>query len=221
MKSETGKRGGKAIRALQKAARYASMEPQRGTVDLILNNMEVQRAEAVADAMLRPSGELVAGAGEVVHIEPTDPEVSRLVFADTIREPNMIGVDASEQRMQAAADAGVLEAAVDAAESARAGNSLEKMLCHQMAAAHHTAMKLLTRGTDARLSPVEMARLTNAAARMMDTYQAAFITLQKIRTGGKQTVVVQHVQVADGGQAVITGSMKTGGHQGGEVAGNG
>lgn len=221
MKGETGKRGGKAIRALQKAARYASMEPQRGTVDLILNNMEVQRAEAVADAMLRPSGELVAGAGEVVHIESTDPEVSRLVFADTIREPNMIGVDASEQRMQAAADAGVLEAAVDAAESARAGNSLEKMLCHQMAGAHHAAMKLLTRGTDPRLPPVEMARLTNAAARMMDTYQAAFLTLQKIRTGGKQTVVVQHVQVADGGQAVITGSMKTGGHKGGEVAGNG
>ena len=28
-------------------------------------------------------------------------------------------------------------------------------------------------------------------------------TLQKLRTGGRQTVVVQHVNVADGGQAVI------------------
>lgn len=143
------------------------------------------------------------------------------MFANTIREPNMIAVDASEQRMEAAADAGVLEAAVDAAESARAENSLEKMLCHQMAAAHYAAMKLMARGTDSRLPPVEMARLTNAAARMMDTYQAAFLTLQKIRTGGKQTVVIQHVQVAGGGQALIAGSMKTGGHQGGEVAGNG
>src|ERR1017187_5454211 len=46
-------------------------------------------------------------------------------------------------------------------------------------------------------------------------YQAGFFTLQKIRTGGKQTVVVQHVRVADGGQAVIAGSMKTGGPRGG------
>ena len=220
MKSETRKRGGKAIRALQKAARYSNMEPQRGISDVILNGFEVERAEAEAKAMLKPTGELVAGAGEVVHVDSTDPEVSRLVFADTIREPNMIGVDASEQRMEAAADAGVLEAAVDAAESARAGNSLEKMLCHQMAAAHHAAMKLMARGTDSRLPPAEMARLTNAAARMMDTYQTAFLTLLKIRTGGKQTVVVQHVQVSEGGQALITGSMKAGALKPGEVTGN-
>ena len=220
MKSETRRRGGKAIRAFQRAARYANMEPQRGAVDMILNNMEVERAEAVADAMLKPSGEFVTGAGEVVHLDPAESEVSRRIFADTIREPNMIGVDASEQRMEAAADAGVLEAAVDAAESARAGNSLEKMLCHQMAAAHHAAMRLMARGIDPRMPPVEMARLTNAAARMMDAYQAAFLTLQKIRTGGKQTVVVQHVQVSDGGQAVIAGRMKAGDHKTGEVTGN-
>jgi hypothetical protein len=55
-----------------------------------------------------------------------------------------------------------------------------------------------------------MARLSNAAARMMHVYQEAFLALQKIRTGGKQTVVVQHVQVSEGGQAVITGSVKSG-----------
>src|ERR1039458_881995 len=149
--------GGEASRALQKAARYANMEPQRGAVDVILNRMEVERAEAVADAMLKPTGELVAGGGEVVHLDPAESEVSRQIFADTLREPNMISVDASDQRMEAAADAGVLEAAVDAAESGRAGNSLEKMLCHQMAAAHHMAMKLLAHTTNPRLPPVEMA----------------------------------------------------------------
>jgi hypothetical protein len=197
------------------------MEPQRGFSDVLVNCFEVERSEAEAEAMLTPSGELVAGAGEVVHVDSTDPEVSRLVLANTLREPNMIGVDASEQRMEAAADAGVLEAAVDAAESVGAGNSLEKMLCHQMAAAHHAAMKLITRGMDSLLPPVEMARLTNAAARMMETYQKAFLTLQKIRTGGTQTVVVQHVQVSDGGQAVIAGSVEAGGPQGrGTIPGN-
>ncbi len=45
---------------------------------------------------------------------------------------------------------------------------------------------------------------------MMQVFQEGLLTLQRIRTGGKQTVVVQHVQVSDGGQAVIAGSMKSG-----------
>jgi hypothetical protein len=44
----------------------------------------------------------------------------------------------------------------------------------------------------------------------MQMCQEGLLTLQKIRTGGKQIVVVQHVQVSDGGQAVITGSVKSG-----------
>jgi hypothetical protein len=56
-----------------------------------------------------------------------------------------------------------------------------------------------------------MARLSNASARMIQVYQEGPLTLQKLRTGGKQTVVVQHVQVGEGGQAVIAGNMKAGG----------
>jgi hypothetical protein len=50
----------------------------------------------------------------------------------------------------------------------------------------------------------------NASARMMDTYQRALLTLERVRNGGKQTVVVQHVTVAGGGQAVVAGQVKTG-----------
>lgn len=78
-----------------------------------------------------------------------------------------------------------------------------------MAAMHRAAMKLTARSLDFTSEPVEMARLSNAAARMMQVYQEAFLALQKIRTGGKQTVVVQHVQVSQGGQALIAGSMKS------------
>jgi hypothetical protein len=84
------------------------------------------------------------------------------------------------------------------------------MLCHQMAAMHCAAMKLASRSLDNVMPPVEMARLSNAAARMMQVYQEALLTLQKIRSGGKQTVVVQHVQVTEGGQALIAGSVKSG-----------
>jgi hypothetical protein len=36
---------------------------------------------------------------------------------------------------------------------------------------------------------------------MMQVYQEGFLTPQMIRTGGKQTLVVQYVHVSDGGQA--------------------
>jgi hypothetical protein len=95
-------------------------------------------------------------------------------------------------------------------ESGQAGSSLEKMLCHQMAARHRAAMWLVARIGEGGLPIVESARLSNAVARMMQVYQEAFLTLQKIRTGGRQTVRVQHVQVSEGGQAVIAGSVKSG-----------
>ncbi len=128
----------------------------------------------------------------------------------TLEDPNMISVEASEQRMEAALGAGVLQAALDAAGSAQTKNSLETMLCHQMAGAHHTAMKLLAGASNPRLPSVEQARLTNAAARMMQVYQEALLALQRFRTGGKQTVVVQYVQIANGGQAVVAGKLGRG-----------
>ena len=48
-----------------------------------------------------------------------------------LEHPNSITVGASGQRMSVALAADVLEPAVDAAASAQAANSLEKMLCHQ------------------------------------------------------------------------------------------
>jgi hypothetical protein len=84
------------------------------------------------------------------------------------------------------------------------------MLCHQMAGAHHAAMELLALALDPRLPPVEQARLTNASARMMQVYQEGLLALQRFRTGGKQTVVVQYVQVANGGQAVVAGKLGRG-----------
>jgi hypothetical protein len=74
-------------------------------------------------------------------------------------------------------------------------------------------MKLIAYSFDHVYAPGERARLTNAAARMMQVYQEGFLTLRKIRTGGKQTFLVQHVQVSDGGQAVIVGSVKAGGRK--------
>ena len=57
---------------------------------------------------------------------------------------------------------------------------------------------------------IEMRRL-NVAARMMATVQQGMLTLQRLKTGGTQTVVVQHVRIESGGQAVVGNIQTTGG----------
>jgi hypothetical protein len=52
----------------------------------------------------------------------------------------------------------------------------------------------------------ETCRLAGAINRMQATFDGA-LTLQKLKTGGGQTVTVQHVQVNDGGQAVVAGRV--------------
>lgn len=194
-----------AIRARQKAARAAAKKPE-SLNEAVSNQMDEALAKREARSLLQPPATVVTACGETIQ---SDFRLGHIV--DTLKNPNMISVSASELRVDLAACvwSRVAEAALDAAESAQAGNSLEKMLCHQMAVVHCAAMKLVSRSLDNAMPPVEMARLSNAAARMMQVYQEAFLALQKIRTGGKQTVVVQHVQVSQGGQAVIAGSVKS------------
>jgi hypothetical protein len=43
---------------------------------------------------------------------------------------------------------------------------------------------------------------------MMESFQHGMLTLQKIRSGGKQVVVVQHIAVGDGGKAMVAGQVK-------------
>jgi hypothetical protein len=45
------------------------------------------------------------------------------------------------------------------------------MLCHQMAVVHFTAMRLIEKSPGDKLQPGEVARFTNAAARMIDVYR--------------------------------------------------
>ena len=112
--------------------------------------------------------------------------------------------------------------AVDAAETIQARNSIEKMMAHQLAAAHKLAMTFAAKARELveneggpyqqdGIYVVEAARVANSSARMMDAFQKGALALHKLRTGGKQTVTVQHVNVNDGGRAVVTGGLSAGG----------
>ncbi len=175
--------------------------------------------EREANALLTlPSPPDVGAGGEVVEVQTAGLPGPRFAIQETLREgASRIAEDASIRRtdllMQPSLDAVAM--GVDAAESIGAENSLEKMLAHQLALAHEGAMRLMGRalGSDStgrEVESVEACRLANTAARMMTTYQDGLLTLQRLRTGGTQTVTVSHVNVQSGAQAVI-GNVQTGG----------
>lgn len=169
----------------------------------VSRRLQAESLRNQASALLTTESVPAVVAGEVVG------EGTR--FVDTLANPDTPAIEASLGR----ADLLLLNSrditgmALDAATSVKAGNSLEKMLAHQMALAHASAFTLMDRALGQKDS-VETARLTNASCRLMDTYQRALLTLQRLRTGGAQTVTVQHVHVGEGGQAVI-GNVQTGG----------
>ena len=65
-----------------------------------------------------------------------------------------------------------------------------------------------------RLNNVENLPQQDSAERALNKLSRSFASqmeaLRKHRNGGKQTVTVQHVNVSDGGQAIV-GNVETGG----------
>ena len=177
---------------------------------------EAQAALATPDPL-----PVVRGGGEAILTRYPDPADDRVAdwFVDTLQTPDLVKATASLERLRLLMEVGCVELAQDAAETIQPQNSLERMLAGQLTAAHYMAMKFLAKSeTRMHNTPswqqehmLETCRLATTAARFMTVFQEGLQTLAKLRTGGKQTVVVQHVYVTDGGQAVVAGDLTTGG----------
>ena len=89
-----------------------------------------------------------------------------------------------------------------AVEEIKPRDAVERMLAVQMAATHVAMIRQGRRMAHAEQLPQFEAheRAYNKLAR---TFAAQVEALRKHRTGGKQTVTVQHVNVSDGGQAIV------------------
>jgi hypothetical protein len=61
-----------------------------------------------------------------------------------------------------------------------------------------------------QVQSIEAARCAAASARLMEAFGRGMLTLERLRNGGRQTVVVQHVAVGDGGKAVVAGALTPG-----------
>jgi hypothetical protein len=102
-----------------------------------------------------------------------------------------------------------LDAVIAIVSGQRPKNELEAMIVCQMAVTHALTMRSF--GTLNRSSSIQqqdsnaltIARLTKAFASQMDS-------LAKLRRGGEQRVVVEHVHVYPGGQAIVGAVTHTG-----------
>ena len=117
-----------------------------------------------------------------------------------LKEPDLLDVEVTIQRTQLADRAGVFEMALEASESVRAKNSIQRMQAHQLALAHKYAMDLMVDASKQR-DPIIKVKLINCSARLMEAYSKGALALQRLQQGASQIVQVQHVQVH--GQAVI------------------
>jgi hypothetical protein len=102
-----------------------------------------------------------------------------------------------------------VNAALAVVDGLKPRNEIEAMLASQMAVTHSLALEVLGRAK--RVQDLEQFdSAANAASKLLRTYLLQMEALAALRRGGKQTVVVKHVHVYPGGQAVV-GNVTTGG----------
>ena len=182
-----------------------------------------RHADRFRDPLEAIGGPLAAGNGGEVVAEDACSDL----FQQKVRQPpDMLAAEATEHRLSLTAGVSnaALTLALDTSESIGASDALERNLAHQMAAAHAVGMAMLAKAhsftmtaatwaTEGRqqMQSVEAARMGTAAARLLDASQRAALTLERLRSGGRQVVTVQHVTVGEGGRAVVAGTVKRGG----------
>ncbi len=81
-------------------------------------------------------------------------------------------------------------------------DELEAMLAVQMIGVHNMAMNCMSKAT--RTERVDfMATYMNGATKFLRLFAIQMETLKKYRSGGQQKIVVEHVNVGKGGQAIV------------------
>ncbi len=82
----------------------------------------------------------------------------------------------------------------------------EAQLCSQALALYHHGMRYLTLGME---SEKHKDYYSNTAIKLLRLHNETIDAINKHRRGGEQKLIVQHVQVNDGGKAVVSGNIET------------
>lgn len=120
-------------------------------------------------------------------------------------------VDCALIQMQSAARlpcGGTSELAVNCGlallQAAGARNEIEAAAALRLACAHMVAMALLSRIGGAHDSDRRLLTLASAAARMLRACANETELLRRLHGGGEQRIVVEHLRVESGGQAIVS-----------------
>jgi hypothetical protein len=185
--------------ALSKRARAAGQIEQAQSLD-----RKAQWLHEVSDAV-REHGSRLAQNAVIVNTEVLPPKPSYL--RDTLADPDLAAVESSETRGRLLKMNDVVALGIDVSNTVKAANTAEKLVAHEIAVAHKMAMEQAMRASNESDPEIELKRL-HMSARLMSVAQQGLLTLQKLKTGGTQNVVVQHVRVESGGQALV-GAVQT------------
>jgi len=179
--------------SLRKRATASTTDPIRRACDL----GEADDLTSQSVALMTPPEPLQRGLGGEV-MPTVEQGLPGLELA--LNSPNLLDAEVTIQRTQLADKAGVFEMAIEASDSVKAKNSIQRMQAHQLALAHKYSMELMADAAKQR-DPIIKVKLMNCSARLMDVYSKGALALQRLQQGANQIVQVQHVQVH--GQAVI------------------
>jgi hypothetical protein len=81
-------------------------------------------------------------------------------------------------------------------------DQIEAMLAAQMAAVHNATMTFARRLAHVEIVP-QQDSAQNAFNKLARTFSAQVEALKRYRSSGEQKMTIQHVHVADGGQAIV------------------
>jgi hypothetical protein len=181
----------KSLKMQRDAQRRRALAPD---YDPVRRDFELRLADEMereAQALLIPEQPLLAGLGGEI-IPPIEHGLAGL--ETVLKGPDLLNLGASEQRAQLLERNGVLELGIEAAHDAQAQGSVQKMVSHQLAAGHKRAMELLEESASAK-DPDIAIKKARASARLMDTFSRSALTLQRLQSGGGQTIQVHYMQV--------------------------
>ena len=190
----------KALKMQSEAKRHRVLAPDYDPVRRDFELGLANEMEREAQALLTPKEPLQTGLGGEI-VPPIDHGLSGLELV--LKEPDLLTLGASKQRAQLLERNGALELGIEAANDAQAKGAVQKMVTHQLAAGHKRAMELLEESALAK-DPDIAIKKARASARLMDAFSRAALTLQKLQSGGGQTIQVHYMQV----NAMVGGAVE-------------
>ena len=178
---------------------YRATEPERAAL-----SKQIERINAEPPA---PRIKLVEGdTGKTMSLDHPNADVAGGLLMEALGTANADfanGLLSQLNRSQGGdVDEGKLNFMLAVIAGIKPNDQLEAMLAAQMSAVHMEVMKFVR-----KLDRAEYLEHQDSAERALNklarTFATQMETLKRYRTGGEQTVTVQHVSVNEGGQAIV------------------